>query len=594
MSRIGLALLLMCLWAAPGYGQAWTVGFSDFHGQQYGSGGRRIAVDGDGMIHISYYGVRNFGQQAYYNLLGANGEYLISQTGTQLVSLAYSSLAWLAVSSSNRAYVVSCGGQVSQHPELLICGDFLPRAAAFLQYGPTNVDHVHPRIGLDHSGRLHIVSHSGSFDRTRKVYLRGIPHESGPLLDSVSFDREMHEDLFGEASFSRLPSAEVACSHLSDRVAILWLAPGTTLDSGYVFDNDVYMVLSEDGGENWTAPTNLTQFLPPDQALFDSTGNWQCADRDTLRARQDVSAVFDNDNELHVAFTTTAYYQWYDPELSRNSTAKAILWHWSEATDSASAIEAAWTDTTEEVGGYFESDRSILSTPVLSYDRENSLLYCSFVKYDLSQYSWQQFSADLFVSEFDDELGWSEPVNITNTTVESLPCPIWEFKSEEELSAAERIVNRRLYLLHEFDQMGVFNDDPFGNDYPQICRRVWLDTLGFTGHHTRPFRLNVDLSVCDSILPVGTLPIASDFSLEAYPNPFNSSVALEYTLPALTEVTLRIFDIQGREAAVFEHGQQTAGLHRALWTADAFASGVYFARLETSHHTQTTKLLLIK
>ncbi|MFH1011953.1 MAG: T9SS type A sorting domain-containing protein [bacterium] len=80
----------------------------------------------------------------------------------------------------------------------------------------------------------------------------------------------------------------------------------------------------------------------------------------------------------------------------------------------------------------------------------------------------------------------------------------------------------------------------------------------------------------------------------SYPNPFNATTTLRFDLPRAGMVTLRIYDVLGREAATLVRGVKAAGHHSVIWNATAFPSGLYFARLEADGFMQTHKLLALK
>jgi hypothetical protein len=91
------------------------------------------------------------------------------------------------------------------------------------------------------------------------------------------------------------------------------------------------------------------------------------------------------------------------------------------------------------------------------------------------------------------------------------------------------------------------------------------------------------------------------FSLDQnYPNPFNPSTVIGYSLVVGGDVTLRIFDVRGREVATLVQGASVPGSFERTWDATGMASGVYYARLEvrtgsgTPPFVQTRKILLMK
>ena len=64
-----------------------------------------------------------------------------------------------------------------------------------------------------------------------------------------------------------------------------------------------------------------------------------------------------------------------------------------------------------------------------------------------------------------------------------------------------------------------------------------------------------------------------------YPNPFNPTTAIGYQLSATSRVSLKVFDVLGREVATLVDGDRPAGYHEERWDAGAFASGMYVYEL---------------
>ena len=82
--------------------------------------------------------------------------------------------------------------------------------------------------------------------------------------------------------------------------------------------------------------------------------------------------------------------------------------------------------------------------------------------------------------------------------------------------------------------------------------------------------------------------------LSAYPNPFNPQTTLSYVLSEADNITLTLYDIQGREVATLMDGWQSAGSQSVSFDASHLTSGIYFACLNTGDSMHTRKLLLIK
>jgi pectin methylesterase-like acyl-CoA thioesterase len=79
-----------------------------------------------------------------------------------------------------------------------------------------------------------------------------------------------------------------------------------------------------------------------------------------------------------------------------------------------------------------------------------------------------------------------------------------------------------------------------------------------------------------------------------YPNPFNPSTTISYDLPKSGMVSLKVYDVYGREITTLVDGVIPAGNHRETFNASRLASGVYFVHLQTEAMSQTIKILMLK
>lgn len=79
-----------------------------------------------------------------------------------------------------------------------------------------------------------------------------------------------------------------------------------------------------------------------------------------------------------------------------------------------------------------------------------------------------------------------------------------------------------------------------------------------------------------------------------FPNPFNPSTKISFSIPNASNVKLGIYDISGREVAVLVNSDLTKGVHQFEWNASQFASGTYFYKIQAAGFVQTKKMLLIK
>ena len=90
-----------------------------------------------------------------------------------------------------------------------------------------------------------------------------------------------------------------------------------------------------------------------------------------------------------------------------------------------------------------------------------------------------------------------------------------------------------------------------------------------------------------------TVPLTTSLE-QNYPNPFNPTTTIRYQLAGASVVTLKVFNVLGREVATLVQGMNQAGPHTAVWDARTQPSGVYYCRLEAGAFSETRKLILTK
>ena len=79
-----------------------------------------------------------------------------------------------------------------------------------------------------------------------------------------------------------------------------------------------------------------------------------------------------------------------------------------------------------------------------------------------------------------------------------------------------------------------------------------------------------------------------------YPNPFNPTTMIDYRIPTINAVTLKIYNVLGKEIVTLVNREQDAGKYSVQWNADGFSSGIYFYTLRAGSFSATKKLLLLK
>jgi hypothetical protein len=111
-----------------------------------------------------------------------------------------------------------------------------------------------------------------------------------------------------------------------------------------------------------------------------------------------------------------------------------------------------------------------------------------------------------------------------------------------------------------------------------------------TGNGIELVKVSVPTSVAKS-----NQAVPQDFMLyQNYPNPFNPSTAIKFYLSSDQKVSLKVFDIQGREIETLVNGNFSSGYHEVQWFTGGVSSGVYFCRLQAGTFTETRKMIFAK
>lgn len=143
---------------------------------------------------------------------------------------------------------------------------------------------------------------------------------------------------------------------------------------------------------------------------------------------------------------------------------------------------------------------------------------------------------------------------------------------------------------------------PWDNDYmgqyisitalQGVVWPCWMDNR--TGFH-QAYVARIADSVFTSVAELldARIPVSYNLS-QNFPNPFNPSTEIHFSLPNKSHVTLTIFDLLGREVATLVSEELSAGSYSTRWDATGFPTGVYLYRLEAGEFVETKKLLLLR
>ncbi len=173
-------------------------------------------------------------------------------------------------------------------------------------------------------------------------------------------------------------------------------------------------------------------------------------------------------------------------------------------------------------------------------------------------------------------------------------CITLSWKTASELNNAGFVIERALDL-EDFVAVGFVEGAGTTTEetdyvwadasYPSTAKQVYyrLKQIDFDGTFVYSEALTVDI------------PPPGAYHLEGnYPNPFNPTTVIRYRLPVRAEITLRVYDLLGREITTLVDGLQEAGLHEAVFDAGSLAGGVYLYQLETPRGRFASRMVLAK
>ena len=230
-------------------------------------------------------------------------------------------------------------------------------------------------------------------------------------------------------------------------------------------------------------------------------------------------------------------------------------------------------------GVHFTSEREGFLTEI-----DFGLTYPGFWNTDLL--SWDVMIYDNFsdqnlgnliqsVSGSSDEGGWN------TVSIDSIP-----INADQDFFVAVKFYDNG--YVYSFDNTGVLS----GRSYYSANGSIFYNDLSNYGDAN--IRAKLSTEVYNSV-EKNIHSIPNDFSLYPnYPNPFNPATNISFRLLTDANVSLSIYDLNGKIIKTIVDGKLNLGDHLFTWNAKNISSGVYFAILSTKDFSQTQKMILLK
>lgn len=615
-------------------GTIYPAGLTWFDQQHNGTIGKMITVDESGYVHVLWMKGQtsdndNGPRHVYYNIWDpatSSFQFLSAgQPAGQVVDASsragYACMAglpsgWVFPSFhqeiSNLAHT---GAAIDLMPGMGIFNTTMPD---YIYENGTAMEIIWPKIAVGGDSTIHVVSTENPANGQLGAWQRIYYSRGHPEWDTDGMGVQVNWDAVeGVAEFKMIDTVMViapmiAASAISDRVVIAWSQPRSEniqIDSLRTqHDNDLYIIVSEDGGYNWGAMQNVTDFAYADEDC--PGGDTLACDRDTFRLYTDCDVILDASDNIHVAFTTKHYFS-LEGTISRTFSE---IWHWSDNTDVFSNItkgefginweDSTWNSPWMDAGAW----QLMVQRPSLSLDPVTGYLYCSYQRYDTMQISEAGFPmAEIYVAvSTDNGCLWSAGVDVTNT-IAGLEIPAGQCMHERDVSIANRVTYSNgqgyidMFYVLDGDAGTPLQDEGTVTLNPALYQRIPISQIPSTP--VNPW-FAMNLHADSSHYPPCALAIGPDqpnrlpesFTLyQNYPNPFNPATTIQFDLSRNAKVTLKVFNVVGQEVAtLFDGATLTAGVQTVAFDGSSMASGIYLYRLEVDGITSARKMVLMK
>mgnify|MGYP000748816402 CR=1 FL=1 len=407
----------------------------------------------------------------------------------------------------------------------------------------------------------------------------------------------------------------VRIGKFGERIIVLWQ---NIFDHGLRRCNIGY-ALSEDNGETWTGPLYV---LSPcwEHILYFSASASDSVVNIILSSRIDLDLVFFNIR------STDFGSSWSEPEeifMAAMSTMNdqvsynnMVYYSWAGIFNWEDEFEVYFLGSSD--GGISWSENNIISDndqilskfPSLCTDEFGSIGLCWW-DYKYSPGHW--INGDiLFKHSFDDGTTWGPEDQVTTEHRAEMSDIFWSTDTLHIVWEDWRFGLPTIYYvkspdsIHDWSNKQRLEDDPEDSDNPAVAASdgnayvIWADdkcvpdTDICGGIYFTRWQAEVRVQELEDII------LADNYSLEVYPNPFNSKVIISFKMTKGGEADIGIYDINGRLVkTILKGGKLEKGMHKFSWDATdnsgrRVSSGVYYVKAVMLHVNKIAKIVYLK
>lgn len=345
----------------------------------------------------------------------------------------------------------------------------------------------------------------------------------------------------------------------NDMVAVWWDSPAGSEALRYS--------RSTDGGTTWSTQTALQQSFTTNGVI----------NGDTCSPWFGIDGAYKPGTTEHSVVWSTLY-----PTGSGQSSGDpqgCKILYWNPSVNGGVPVEVAGRSNMNTIAdtnllfpvltltGGLQTGVTPVSHPSIGYNNSGAIMV-TFSGYQPVPDTLDGFAMnDIYYSlSYDNGATWSNPTNLTNT-------PDWD----ELYPTVAPAGNTNEFFIHYQATRG-----PGSQSFTDL-------TPVYRVHQV------FDIVTTSSIQNISN-EVPDGFSLKQnFPNPFNPSTSIQFSLPTSSLVTLKVYDVTGKEVATLVNGQKlSAGSFQYDFNGSNLASGMYFYTLSTDNFRETKKMMLVK
>lgn len=318
---------------------------------------------------------------------------------------------------------------------------------------------------------------------------------------------------------------------------------------------DVMFARSTNGGANWSAPVRIND--------DPGTNNYQWFGTLSVAPTGRIDAVW-LDTRDHPGTNLSALYYSY-------STDGGTTWSVNERLSDFFDPHLGWPNQ-QKMGDYFDMESDSTGAHLAwaaTFNNEEDVYY-SYITPTIIPVELASFSASCA----------GDVVTLNWTTATELNNRGFEIEKSTDKTNWEKIAFKEgkgtTSETHHYSYSEKLNDVTSSRLFYR------LKQVDFDGNFKYSYIAEVIIS-------------PSVFSLsQNYPNPFNPATSIAYQLPVNSFVTLKIYDVLGKEVTTLVNEQKPAGKYKVQFDASELGSGVYFYTLSAGNFVQSRKMILLK